>query len=60
MTTEFDAEEVAYGIVWDYLSSGPEYIDVAEATLDNGGSDDEVEKIYDLVQATLRELRGHL
>jgi len=60
MSTEFDAEEVAYGIVWDYLAGGPEYIDVVEATLDNGGSDDEAEKVYDLVEATLRELRGKL
>lgn len=60
MTTEFDAEEVAYGIVYDYLVDGPEYLDVANATQDNGGSVDEVEKVYDLVQATLRELRGSL
>jgi len=60
MATEFDAEDVAYGIVWDYLAASPEYEDVANAVWDNGGSVDEVEKVYDLVTATLRKLRGNL
>lgn len=58
MTTEFDAEEVAYWLVFEYLETGPDYYDISNAVLDNGGSVDQVEEVSKHVQGRLSELKG--
>lgn len=51
-------DDLAYSIVEDYLSSGPEFIDIAEAAGDNGyDSDEDFEEIDNRVQSYLQEIR---
>lgn len=56
-----DRDDIAYGIVEDYLADGPEFIDVAENAADNGfDSDEDFEYIHNVVRGILSELRGSL
>ena len=49
-----DRDDIAYGIVEDYLADGPEFIDVAENAADNGfDSDEDFKYIYDKVRKYL-------
>lgn len=53
---DFDPDDIAYGIVEDYLLEGPEYLDISEAVLDNGGSDDHTEAVALTVRKSLTEI----
>lgn len=56
-----DRDDIAYGIVEDYLADGPEFIDVAEQAADNGfDSDEDIAYINRMVRGMLSELRGNL
>lgn len=49
-----DRDDIAYGIVEDYLADGPEFIAVAESAADNGfDSDEDLKYIYDKVREHL-------
>lgn len=53
---DFDPDDIAYGIVEDYLLEGPEYLDISEAVLDNGGSDEDTDAVALTVRKSLNEI----
>lgn len=53
MTIDYD--DIAYGIVQDYLAEGPEYLTIAEAVQDEDGDagDNDIAKVALIVRNTL-------
>lgn len=54
--TEFDPDDVAFGIVEDYLAEGPEYITIVEQVMDNGGTDADIADVALEVRNTLNQI----
>lgn len=55
-TEEIDLDDVAYGIVEDYLLDGPEFLDIVEAVQDNGGEEADAEAVALVVRKSLTEI----
>lgn len=53
---EIDLDDVAYGIVEDYLLEGPEFLDITEAVQDNGGEEADAEAVALIVRKSLTEI----
>lgn len=53
---EFDPDDVAYGIVVDYLLDSPVLDDIINAVLDNGGEIEDVDNVAVTVRKTLTEI----
>lgn len=53
---EFDPDDIAYGIVEDYLLEGPEFLDIVEAVSDNGGTEEDAETVALTVRKSLTEI----
>ena len=60
MTEGMDHDDIAYGIVDDLLTDGVEYLTIAEYVSDEGGDDDDIEKVNDAVIEYLEKLRKWL
>ncbi len=56
MADDFDPDDVAYGIVEDYLLDGPEFLDIVEAVQDNGGGEEDAEAVALTVRKSLTEI----
>lgn len=49
-------DDIAFGVVEDFLIQGVEYLDISEAVTDAGGDDEDAEKVAIIVRLTLTEL----
>lgn len=60
--TDDEIDDLAYGIVEDYLAEGPEYLAIAEFTGDNypNSEDSEIEKVAVEVRALLDRAARYL
>jgi hypothetical protein len=56
--SEDEIDDLAYGIVEDYLDEGPEFISVAEVVSDNADDpdDDDFRAVHDKVREYLADL----
>lgn len=60
MTEKFDHDDLAYGIVEDLLDDGVEYLTIAEAVADTGGTEDDVGPTWHAVRGLLVNMRSAL
>lgn len=54
--SNFDRDDVAYGIVENYLLDGPEFLEIVEAVQDNGGGEEDAEAVALTVRKSLTEI----
>lgn len=54
--SNFDPDDVAYGIVEDYLLAFPNHDEIINAVLDNGGTIDDVDSVALTVRKSLTEI----
>lgn len=54
--SKFDPDDVAYGVVEDYLLASPDLDEIINAVLDNGGEIEDVEGVVVTVRKSLTEI----